>query len=333
MKNILVVNVNWLGDVIFSSPIFRALKKQYPDARISCLVPPRVQDVLACIPEIDETIVYDEKGAHRFPWSKLRLVLQLRAKRFDAAFLLHRSLTKAMLVFLAGIPIRVGYDTKKRKAFLTHPVKEETKMHRSDYYLNVIESYGIPVLNRTCYLSLPAEATAKAEELLKKAGINHEPFIIVNPGGNWNMKRWPKENYRKLIKQLALKNKIVITGSQKDISLAKEISQDVLPRPAILAGQTGLKELMGIMQKASLIISADSGPLHVANALGVKTIGIFGPTRREITGPKGSGPAIILQKEVGCNVDACYHLTCPDNICMQAVTVEDVLDAIKKTDS
>ena len=110
MNRILVVNVNWLGDVIFSSPIFKALKSAYPEAKISCLAVPRVKEILESIPEIDEIIIYDEKGKHGNPFAKFSLIAKLHREKFDIAFVLHRSWTRALLVFLAGIPQRVGYD-------------------------------------------------------------------------------------------------------------------------------------------------------------------------------------------------------------------------------
>ena len=139
MKRILVVNVNWLGDVIFSSPIFKALKEAYPQVHISCLALPRVKEVLESIPYIDEIIVYDEKGRHWNPFAKLGLVWSLRRRHFDVAFLLHRSLTRALLVYFAGIPQRVGYDAKGRGRFLTHEVEPlDDQVHRCDYYLNIL---------------------------------------------------------------------------------------------------------------------------------------------------------------------------------------------------
>ena len=114
MKNILVVNVNWLGDIVFSAPVFQAIKDTYPQSRVSALALPRVVGILKQVPYVDEIIVYDEKGHDRSLWGKLKLIAHLRSKDFDAVFLLHGSWTRALLVFLAGIPIRVGYDRKKR---------------------------------------------------------------------------------------------------------------------------------------------------------------------------------------------------------------------------
>ena len=155
MKNILVVNVNWLGDVIFSAPVFKALKRSYPQARVSCLVVPRIKDVLEQCPSVDEIIVYDEKGSHSSPWAKLKLIKALRNKKFDVVFLLHRSMTRALLVYLAGIPERVGYDTKKQSRFLTQKISlSGEQRHRSDEYLKVIEGYGVSVQDRVCELTV-----------------------------------------------------------------------------------------------------------------------------------------------------------------------------------
>ena len=101
-------------------------------------------------------------------------------------------------------------------------------------------------------------------------------------------------------------------------------------KPLVLTGKLTLNQLIGLMSLAKLVISADSGPLHIANSLGTNVVGLFGPTRPEITGPRGSGRAIVLQHAVGCNKEACYYLDCPDNICMQAISVEDVVNATKQ---
>lgn len=334
MDRILVVNVNWLGDVIFSSPIFKALKEAHPKARISCLAPPRVKEVLESIPFIDEIIVYDEKGQHWNPLAKVKLILELRRKHFDVAFLLHRSLTRALLVYLAGIPGRVGYDAKNLGRLLTHVVEPlDGQVHRSDHYLRVIESYGVPVKDRRCQLDVSPDAERETEEILESKGIQKNDFVVVvNPGGNWDLKRWPKKSFSVLIERLLndFNVRVVLPGAAKDEALAESISSSLKQKPVILAGKTNLKQLVALMKRANCVVSADSGPLHLANGVGTDVIGMFGPTRPEITGPRGSGQAFVIQYNVGCNKEACYFLQCPDNICMQSVTVEDVLDRVRQ---
>ncbi len=333
-NKILVVNVNWVGDVIFSTPVFKALRKKYPQARISCLAVPRVKAVLEASPCLDEIIVYDERGRHWNPLGKLRLVLQLRQGHFDIAFLLHRSWTRAVLVFLAGISERVGYDTKKRGCLLTHKAGLlEGDVHRRDHYLNVIESYGVAVEDRACELTVLPQDRSRMEETLRHQGVTREDcLIVVNVGGNWDLKRWPEKNFGLLMHRLVteLHVKVIIPGAAKDVALAKRIAACSTVNPVVLAGKTDLKQLMALMQRADLVISSDSGPLHMASGVGSMTIGLFGPTRPEITGPQGRGKTRILQKNMDCNRDPCYRLDCPDNVCMQAVTVDDVMEAAGK---
>src|SRR3989338_7094654 len=272
MKNILVVNVNWIGDVIFSAPIFKALKKAYPRANIACLAPPRVKEILESIPGLDEIIIYDEKGAHKNLFGKLKLIGELRRRGFDIAFLLHRSLTRALLIFFAGIPERVGYDTKGRGFLLTRKVKPLARQsHRSDHYINVVESFGVKVEDRTCELVVSDNADVFARDLLRRHNILDSDFlVIVNPAGNWDLKRWPKDHFIGLIERLTeeFHAKVVIPGAEKDRSLAEYIRQNVKgARPVVLTGQTNLKQLTALLQKAKLLISADSGPLHLANCV------------------------------------------------------------------
>jgi lipopolysaccharide heptosyltransferase II len=334
MKNILVVNVNWLGDVIFSTPVFKALKKFYPGARVSCLAVPRVKDVLEQCPFIDEVIVYDEKGSHWSPLGKFQIIMNLRREKFDVVFLLHRSMSRALLMFLAGIPERVGYDTKKQSRFLTHKVSLKGEpLHRSDEYIKVVEDYGVSVDDRMCELKVDSEVLTDIDHKLLRSGITpKDRLIIVNPGGNWDLKRWPAENFSELTKRLVKENgaKVLISGGKDDLTLANGIAGESQVDPCVWAGKTGLSELLALFKRADVVVSSDSGPSHVAASVGTDVVAIFGPTRPEITAPRGHGRVVVLHKEIGCNKAPCYHLTCPRNECMRAITVDDVLQAIQK---
>ena len=337
MKNILVVNVNWLGDAIFSTPVFKALKRAHPDAHISCLAVPRVKDVLKNCPFIDDILVYDEKGEHWYPWAKLKMILSLRSKKFDVVFLLHRSMTRALLVFMAGIPQRVGYDTKKQSRFLTRKISlSATELHRSDEYLRMLEGFGVPVNDRVCELDVPSENSLAIEKKLISVGIKQDDkLVVVNTGGNWDLKRWPAEYFSDLTKRLVedFNVKILIPGGKSDLDLATGIAQRSGVDPCVWAGQTNLNELLALFKRADVVISNDSGPAHVAASVGTDVIAIFGPTRPEITAPRGRGRVMVLHKEIGCNKAPCYHLACSQNDCMRAITVNDVLQAFQKFQS
>ncbi len=335
MKKILVINVNWLGDVIFSSSVFKALKENYPNSKIVCLAVPRVADVVKSIEGVDDVIIYDEKGIHWSPFGKFALIFRLRKENFDAAFLLHGSMTRALLVFLAGIPLRVGYATKKRGSLLTHSVDlPKNPMHRGDFYLNVIESFGLTIKDRRYELCVSNESLKFAEEILKMHQISDSDFsVILNTGGNWDLKQWPKENFSLLADQLEKRfhAKVIVIGAKKDIDRVDEIIKKSNAKMANLCGKTSFSQLMGLMKKVSLVISADSGPMHIASSVGTKTIGLFGPTRPEITGQRGKEKGCVIFNNIGCNDNPCYYLTCPDNICMKAITVDDVIKKVKET--
>ncbi len=332
MNNILIVNINWLGDAVFSIPFFKALKKTYPQARLTCLCVPRVKDVLQYCPYVDKIIIYDERGKHRFPWRKWKLIRYLRKERFDAAFLLHRSMTRSLMVYLAGIPLRIGYG--KFKGLLTHPVAMKAEdCHRCDYYLKVLEDYGIKVEDRLCELRLKLEDMEAVDAKLSKAGIGQaEKFVVLNTGGNWDLKRWSADSFTRLAKRMDQEFgfKVVFSGSAKDKEYCRQIAAAALARSVVLAGETTLGESLALYRRAQVVISADTGPLHLAHSVGATVIGIFGPTRPEITGPRGVGRCQIIFKDVGCNKAPCYHLSCTNNVCMQSVTVDDVVAAFKK---
>ncbi|MBF0484231.1 MAG: lipopolysaccharide heptosyltransferase II [Candidatus Omnitrophica bacterium] len=334
MKNILVVNVNWLGDVIFSTPVFRALKEKYPQAKISCMAVPRVCEVLRYVPFVDEVIEFDEDGIKWRVWQWINFIGILRAKKFDGVFLLHGSKTRAVLAKFAGIPVRVGYERKGRGRYLTHAFEPSpSNTHRSDVYLNVIRKFGVEVKDGRNMLTVPLEGKMQVLGLLKNAGIDSEkPFVVVHVCGNWDLKLWTEHNFTLLIERLMTKYgaQVVIPGGQNDLPRINRIIAPLKIKPAVLADKTNLKELIVLLSMAETVISSDSGPLHVANSVGTKVIGIFGPTRPEITGPRGIGKYICLQQNVGCNISPCYFLDCKDNVCVKSISVEDVCEAFEQ---
>ncbi|MFA5144202.1 MAG: lipopolysaccharide heptosyltransferase II [Candidatus Omnitrophota bacterium] len=328
MKRILIVNVNWIGDTLFSTPFIRAVRDAYPDSYIACLLHPRCAEMLELNPRLDEIIIYDEEGAHRSLLGKLRLIIALRKKRFDTAYLLHRSFTKALITFLAGIRERIGYPTKKRAALLTKvvetPLEEE---HKVEYFLNIARACGMVPKSISYEFFIDEAHRRNVEVLLRASGISEKDRIVVLcPGGNWDPKRWPKENFAALADKLVelYGVKIVISGAKKDVKLAGEI-KSIMKSPAVVtAGATTLKELGALFSKAALVIANDTGPMHLAIAMRARTIGLFGPTASALTGPYGEGNYKVISKNDMCDIP-CYDLTCTDNRCMAAIKVGDVL--------
>ncbi|MFH1857355.1 MAG: lipopolysaccharide heptosyltransferase II [Candidatus Omnitrophota bacterium] len=334
MKKILVVNVNWVGDVLFSTPFLQALRLRFPESRIACLVVPRCREVLEGNPSLDELLIYDERGAHRFFWGKLRLIRMLQRRHFDRAYLLHRSFTRRLLVTLAGIPERIGYAIKWRGFLLTEKIPpSQEKYHKVAYFLKLLPE-GTRLENLNYTLKTDESDHQAVGRLLETKGLRQdEPFIVFCPGGNWPPKRWPPENFAALGDRLIQQyhQKVVIVGAAKDLSLGEKIASGMAVKPVLLCGETTLKQLAALFKRASFVVSNDTGPMHVAQSQGARVIALFGPTDPELTGPWGTAPKQVLRKEVACNENPpCYEVNCPDNRCMQAIRLEDVLDAIQR---
>jgi heptosyltransferase-2 len=333
-KRILIFNVNWLGDVLFSTATIRNIRRNFPDGFIACVVPSRCYPILKDNPHLDEIIIFDEKDRHKGILARLNFVRQLKGKGFDTVFLLHRSFSRALICRLAGICERIGYHTKKRSFLLSKKIiaPKKDSCHRIDYYLNIIEKAGLKVEDRYLDFFVNEEDVKFVNDFLIRNSVQKDDFLVaINPGGNWPPKRWPKEYWAiladKLISQFGAK--VIITGAQHDFPLALNIKQRMKEKPIVASGIFNVKHLGALAKRADVFITADTGPLHIANAVGAKhIIAIFGPTDPSITGPYPLKNVIILRKDVGCRIP-CYEVHCKDNRCMKTITPEDVLEQVK----
>jgi lipopolysaccharide heptosyltransferase II len=334
-KRILIFNVNWLGDVLFSSATIRNIRRNYPDSYIACVIPSRCYPILKDNPYLDEVIIFDEKDRHKGMLEKLNFVNLLKKKEFDTVFLLHRSFSRALICRLAGIKQRIGHYTKKRAFLLTKKIipPDRDSVHRIDYYLDVIEKAGLRVEDRYLDFFVSPADEEQVDNFFKKNSLkNHDFVVAINPGGNWIPKRWPPDYWAQLADKLISETaaKVIITGSISDLLLAGQIKDAMSQLPLVACGIFNIKQLGALAKRVDLFITADTGPLHIANAVGAKKIiAIFGPTAQSITGPYPSANAVILQKNTGCRIP-CYRVNCPDNRCMQAVTPADVLAEVKR---
>ncbi len=331
MRRILIVNVNWLGDTLFVMPFIKAVRENYPKSYIAILTHPRCIGVLRDTPHINEIISYDEKKEFVHLLGKFSIVSKLKSKKFDTAFILRKSLSRTMLLFLSRIPERIGYDSKKSGFLLTKKIPKPSKdLHKVEHFLSLARAVGMDIKSTDYEFFISKGDRDNAIAILRQKGIKEgESFIAINPGGNWDLKRWPVKNFANLGDEIfnKLNMKIVLTGAEKDISLCKEISNLMRRKPILLCGQTNLKTLGAVFEKAKWVISNDSGPMHIAKGVRTPVCALFGPTSSKITGPYGKGVTKVLQKDIGCKIP-CYSILCKDNKCMKAVTVQDVLKAI-----
>lgn len=334
-RRILIFNVNWLGDVLFSTAAIRNIRYNFPESFIACIVPESCRPLLEGNPHLSEIIIFEEKRRHKGILSKLGFIQLLRKKKFDLVFLLHRSFSRTLICRLADIPQRIGYYTKKRRFLLTQSIlpPRANTLHRIDYYLNLVARAGLAVKDRFTEFFVSEEEVKFVDNFLRQQALKKDDFLVgINPGGNWALKRWPKEYFARLSARLIKEfhAKIIVTGSSTDRSLAEEIQSLMRQKVISTCGSSTLKQLGALCKRLDLFITADTGPLHIAASVGAKKIiAIFGPTDPAITGPDTTkNNILILKKDVGCKVP-CYELKCKDNRCMKAITVEDVMDKIK----
>lgn len=331
-KRVLIVNVNWLGDVLFSTAAIRLIKEKYPSCFLACMVVPRCGEILKNNPFVDELLFFDEKTLNSSLLSKLKFVFFLRKQKFDTVFFFHRSLTRALICWLADIPERIGYGRNKTNFLLTEKISFPSDVHRVDSFLELLKVKGLRTENREYSFFIKEEDRRFAARFLKENGVEENDSVVcLNPGGNWDLKRWPAENFAALGNLLAekYKVKILITGGEKDKQLALDIAAHIKQKPKICAGKTSLSQLAAVFEKSRLVISADSGPMHIAVSMKAPTIALFGPTSPKITCPVGDGKFAVIQENTGCKIP-CYKLACPSNKCMQAITPKKVMEIIEK---
>ena len=333
-EKVLIVEVNWLGDILFSTPALRAIRRDHPRAYLAALVVPRGKPVLAGNPYLDEIIVLDEEKRYRGWRGKARLVSDLRARNFSLAYILRPSVTRTLILWLAGVRRRVGFN-KKAPFLLTEavPLPRDPGMHRGDVYHYLVMRRRIPASERYCDFYVAPPDREYIDDFLRqrRCGMGR-PFAVLHVGGNWELKRWPKESFANLIRALKETYDVdaLISGSVLDEPLAREIADASQQKPVIACGQTTLRQLGALFERATFVVSADSGPLHIAAAVKARTIGLFGPTDPLVTGPLALSTCAVLRPPALACAVPCYNLACAGNECMRSITVDHVLNEAEK---
>lgn len=296
---IAVFTKNWLGDVIFETPAIRAIKENYPDSRLIAITPQRCVEILEKNPFVDEIIAFGEKKDEKNIFRIYQLIQALKKRKIDRVYLFHRSVTRARFSRWGGIKERIGYDTKGRGKFLTHAVPEPARpIHNVQYFLNLLSQSGLRVQNDYQYeFYFTPDDQKKVDHLLHQHQIDSNRLVALNPGANWIPKRWPPSYFRDLAYRLAerFRIQIVLTGSEEDCLVADEILNHGADHSIVsFCGKTTVRELGALFSKCRLVISNDTGPLHIAAGVGSNVLGIFGPTASRETAPLGRGRNVVI---------------------------------------
>ena len=342
-KNILIVRTDRIGDVLLTTPAIAALREKHLDAKISILVTPQTRDIVDGNPYLDEVLIDDRKGAHRGFLGFLKLVWCLRKKRFDLAVIYHTKKRTNLLCFLAGIPNRAGYHNNKFGFLLTHKIKDtrpQGNKHEAEYCLGVLEAIGLDIPRRpdTLRLTMPLkkESDEWVEGILRDNDIlPSEQLIAVHPGASCISKRWSAANFAEVINRLAEDHstRIFLIGGHENQEITRTIKDRLEAKNSVidLTAQTTISQLASLFKRCQLLISNDSGPVHVAVAVETPVISIFGRNQAGLSPfrwrPLG-GKDIVLHKEVGCEI-CLAHNCIIDFECLKAIGVDEVLRAVK----
>ena len=327
MSRVLVRATNWIGDAVMSLPAIRAIRGVFPHAHLSVAARPWVADLYAREKAIDRVIPYTAESGFR---GRREFAARLRAEHFDGAILLQNAFDAALITWLAGIPERIGYNRDGRGRLLTRaiavPEPGEIPRHQRFYYLELLRRAGmIERLPADDAIRLDGIDAARAEGLAHLSALGVEgPAIGISPGAAYgNAKRWLPERFAETAARL--NHPVLVFGSQGERPLCEEVASAIrrAGRDARnLAGETTLREFIALAAACRLFLTNDSGAMHVASALGVPTVTIFGATDDTTTGP--TGPlARVVREHAECS--PCLLRECPiDHRCMTRVTTERV---------
>lgn len=309
LSSILLIRLDRMGDLVLTLPVIDNLKAHHPGVRIAILVRPYTAELARMISSIDDVIVYN---------SFFSTITDLRRRDFSIAIDMRcdYTLLSALLAFFSGAPRRLGFEGGSREILFTDAVKPKRKSrHMSDINLDLVRALGLPVRN-----TIPS---------MKVGGLDRRPGVIVaiHPGGYYPSQRWSLERFAAVADRIARAYNVavVVVGGPNDRELIDGVMA-YLPGEGVEGRCTGLKELVDTLSRSSLLICNNSGPLHLAAALGIPTVSTMGPTDKDLWWPLGANQ-IVIRKELPCS--SCGMGLCRSHDCMDAITVEEVFQKAK----
>jgi heptosyltransferase-1 len=346
-RSILIVKLSAIGDVIQTLPMVEALRAEYPRAGIDWLVEEEAGDILVDHPALNRVIISRRKS-----WQKLlfqrgqflstlgeigKFVRDLRSRQYDWIIDNHGVFKSGLLVWLSRGGRKIGFQASGGIAdegsylFTNERFKPlSIERHALERYLDLVAQVGVPAGSATLKFAVPPDFLKKAESLLQQGGFLYRPIVVIHPMAKWATKQWPLENFARLVSALIeRKASVVLTGSLQDVEPVGEILERISPSPKVLnlAGRTLLRELAGIFSLADLVLTPDTGPMHLAAAVQAPLVALFGPTAPWRTGPYGNNH-LIIRKPLSCS--PCFKKSCSTLECMNSISVEEVLAAVFK---
>jgi heptosyltransferase III len=345
IKNILVIKLRHIGDVLLTVPVFRALRENFPGARISALVNAGTEEVLSGNPLIDDIIKFDRriktKSAPKKYAAELAFLSDIRARGFDMAVDLTSGDRAAILSYVSGARYRIAYDPRGegfpgKRFFYTHLAKKNGSLHMVLQNLDVLAQFGIRTQNQKVDFFIPGEAQEFAEKLFKEHEVSASDTVVhIHPTSRWLFKCWRDEYMAEIIDWLLDHNvRVIVTSAPmaREMKRTNNTLDHVRKRSQVidLCGKTTLKQLAAVCSRSGLFIGVDSAPMHIAAAVGTPIIALFGPSGADQWGP-WIEDRLVLVKDMGCVIcQKCKREGVEVRRCLDAIRPEEVIAGIRQ---
>lgn len=341
VKNILILRLDGLGDVVLSTAALREIRNGFPKARITLVVGPWSKDIVKCIPFFDRLILHDSflfsffRGNRRIDLrNELKFIKELRKTRFDLGIDLRGDLISIIPLYLSGAKFRFAKGTRGGSFLLTNIVKWDRKKikHEKDKALRLVEALGAPVRYRETELSVPENDLEYVKKYLGEKRINQSNLLVtIAPRALYHWKSWRPERFARVASTITkeYKGKVVLVGSSSDRSVLHEINVLTQFKTINSAGDLTLSQVVALIGRSSVFIGNDSGLIHIAAAQKTPMIQLFGPGEPEKFGYTDNKNILLMKND--CPYHPCTQQSCKyDNWCMDQISVEDVMRAFSR---
>ena len=328
MKNILLIRLSSLGDVVLTTPAIRAVRVHFPDAYIAMLVAKQSADVLRENPHLNEIITYDRLAKDKDTGEMLRVIRHLRERKFTTVIDLQRKLRTELLMYFSGATERVG-----KGRLCTVRVQEQGNKHATAHYFDLLHAVGIPAADQRLELFLAESERIDAAKRFETAGIRETALKVgLFPGAGWKLREWMPERFAAIGDRLVTQfnANVSVFGGPKEAELVQTVV-DLMDAPAIpFAGNLQIRQLAACIEQCDLFLTNDTGPMHIAAAVGTPTVSLFGPGNHIRFQPLGAMHQ-TLRHDVPCSPCKQFTDKCKDNICMKGIAVDEVWQSISRT--
>ncbi len=326
MKNILLIKLRYLGDVVLCTPVLPLLRKQFPDAKIIFLVNQGTAEVLQNNPYLDDVWVLPRPSW----WQQVKFIWRVREAKFDTVIDLTDGDRAAFLSWLTGAPVRLGFNRDRlwRGKLYTQVLPSAYgSMHMVDYHQQALVGLGIHKSVGAPEVYVSSEVGEQVEREIDDLFEKGQSLVLIHPTARYHFKAWPLERFAAVADWLSGQGiRVVLIGNQREILIGQQILNLTTHKPVNLMGSTGISQLTTLMKRSHLLIGNDGGPIHIAAAVGCPVLGLFGPTDPAVWGPRGVMVQVIYK---GVNCEECFYPGCSrgEESCMRQISVEEVCQA------